>query len=144
MFEQTLAIVRNTFLESVRQPIMLVVLFAATIALIMCIPLSAFTMEDDQRMLIDIGLATVFLCGTLLSAFIATNVLGQEIENRTALTVISKPVSRPVFVIGKYFGVAAALTLATIYMSFVFLLMEQHKVLQTARDPIHAPVVVFG
>lgn len=144
MLEQTLAIIRNTFLESVRQPIMLVILFAATMALILCIPLSAFTMEDDQRMLIDIGLATVFLCGTLLAAFIATNVLGQEIENRTALTVISKPVGRPVFVVGKFIGVAAALTLATIYMSFVFLLIEQHKVLQTARDPIHVPVVLFG
>ena len=43
-----------------------------TIALILANPLAAFTMEDDQRMLIDMGLATVFLCGCLLSAFIAT------------------------------------------------------------------------
>lgn len=144
MFQQTLAIIRNTFFESVRQPIMLVVLVAATIALILSNPLAAFTMDDDQRMLIDIGLATVFLCGALLAAFIATNVLGREIDNRTALTVISKPVSRPVFVIGKYLGVAGALALGTLYMSFVFLLVEQHTVLQTVRDPIHLPVVFFS
>jgi hypothetical protein len=101
-------------------------------------------MTDDQRMFIDLGLATVFLCGALLAAFIATNVLGREIENRTALTVISKPVNRPIFVLGKYLGVAGALLVAMAYMSFVFLLAEQHTVLQTVRDPIHAPVVIFS
>ncbi|MBT8485975.1 MAG: hypothetical protein HKO59_16620 [Phycisphaerales bacterium] len=144
MFEQLFAIARNTFFESIRQPIVLVVLLVATLALVLSNPLSAFTMEDDQRMLVDIGMATVFLCGALLAAFVATGVLTREIENRTALTVISKPVGRPLFVIGKYLGVAAALTLCTIYMSLVFMLAELHSVLQTVRDPIHVPVIVFG
>ena len=95
-------------------------------------------------MMIDLGLSTVFISGTLLAAFIATNVLNREIENLTVLTVISKPVSRPLFVVGKYLGVAAALFLATAYLSFLFLLVEMHGVLQTVRDPIHQPVLVFG
>jgi hypothetical protein len=144
MFQQTLAIIRNTFFESIRQPIMLVVLVVATVALILANPLSAFTMEDDQRMFIDLGLATVFICGCLLSAFIATNVLGREIENRTALTVISKPVPRVLFVIGKYLGVAGAITLGAFYMALVFMLADLHSVLQTVRDPLHGPVIVFG
>ena len=92
MFQQLLAITRNTFFESIRQPIMLVVLVAATVLIVLSNPLSAFTMDENQRMLVDIGLATVFLAGAVLAAFIATNVLGREIENKTALTVISKPV----------------------------------------------------
>jgi ABC-type transport system involved in multi-copper enzyme maturation permease subunit len=84
------------------------------------------------------------LCGALLAAFIATNVLNREIENRTVLTVLAKPVSRPLFVVGKFLGVAGALALATIYMGCVFLLVEMHGVLQTVRDPIHQPVLVFG
>jgi len=144
MIEQTLAIIRNTFFESIRQPIVLVVLVVATVVLILSNPLAAFTMEDDQRMLIDIGMATVFLCGALLAAFVATGVLTREIENKTALTVISKPVGRPVFVIGKFLGVAGALILSTLYMCFVFLLVELHDVLQTVRDPVHVPVVAFG
>ena len=75
MLEQLLAIVRNTFFESIRQPIVLVVLVVATLLLILSNPLATFTMEDDQRMLIDIGLATVFLCGTLLAAFVATAIV---------------------------------------------------------------------
>jgi ABC-2 type transport system permease protein len=94
--------------------------------------------------MIDLGLSTVFVCGTLLAAFIATNVLNEEIENLTALTVISKPVSRPLFVLGKFLGVGGALMLATLYMGFVFMLVEMHGVLQTVRDPVHKPVLVFG
>ncbi|MCP3905136.1 MAG: hypothetical protein GY715_16040 [Planctomycetes bacterium] len=144
MLEQLLAIVRNTFFESIRQPIVLVMLVVVTLMLILANPLAAFTMENDQRMFIDIGMATIFLCGALLAAFVATGVLTREIENRTALTVISKPVGRPLFVVGKFLGVAGALLLATLYMSFVFLLVEQHSVLETVRDPIHRPVIVFG
>ena len=144
MFQQTFAIIRNTFFESIRQPVMLVVLMVATLLIILSNPLSGYTMSNDQKMLIDVGLATVFISGAILASFIATSVLGNEIENRTALTVISKPVARPLFVLGKFFGVAGALALATLYMSFVFLLVEEHSVLQTARDPVHVPVVVFG
>ncbi len=144
MFGQTIAILRNTFFESIRQPITLVLVLVATLGVIFSNLLAGFTMEDDQRMMIDLGLSTVFICGTVLAAFIATNVLNREIENRTALTVISKPVSRPLFVLGKYLGVAGALLLVTVYMSFVFMLVEMHGVLQTVRQPIHKPVIIFG
>lgn len=144
MFEQFFAIARNTLFESIRQPIVLVVLVIATVCLILSNPLATFTMEDDQRMLIDMGMATVFLCGALLAAFVATGALTREIENRTALTVISKPVGRPLFVIGKFAGVAGAMLISTAYMCFVFMLVEMHHVLETVRDPIHLPVIVFG
>jgi len=144
MIQQTLAVIRNTFFESIRQPIAFVLLVAATLLILLANPISAFTMSDDQRMLIDIGLATVFLFGMLLAAFIATSVLTQEIDNRTALTVISKPVGRPVFMLGKYVGVAAAITLAMAYMGLVFALVERHGVMQTVRDPYHMPAIFFG
>jgi hypothetical protein len=144
MFEQLLAITRNTFFESIRQPIALVILVAASFALVIGNALSAFTMQNDLHMFIDMGLATVFLSGALLASFVATGVLTREIENKTALTVISKPVGRPLFVIGKFLGVAGAMLLATAYMSFVFLLVEMHDVLETVRDPVHVPVIAFG
>jgi len=144
MLGQLLAIIRNTFFESIRQPIMLVLLVVATIGLIFSNLLAGFTMEDDQRMMIDLGLSTVLVCGSLLAAFIATNVLNREIENRTALTVIAKPVGRPIFVLGKFLGVALALLLATFYMCLVLALVEMHGVQQTVRDPAHWPVLTFG
>ncbi len=144
MFGQFFAIVRNTFFESIRQPVMLVILAAATLFIFLCIPLSAYTMEDDQRMYIDMGLATIFLCGVLLSALIATNVLTREIDNKTVLTVVSKPVTRPVFFLGKFVGVALALALGTLYMALVFMIIEVHGTMPTLATKYHLPVIIFG
>jgi ABC-2 type transport system permease protein len=143
-FEQFTAITRNTFLESIRQPIVLVVAIAATIMIVLCNPFSAWTMRDDQRMFIDLGLATVFLATAILSAFIAANVLGREIDNRTVLTVVSKPVSRPVFIVGKFVGVSLTMMLSLLYLGLVYMLVEMHGTLMTVRDPFHMPVIVFG
>ena len=66
MFTQTFAIAKNAFFESIRQPIVLVLLIAATLLLMLASPLSAFTMENDQRMLLDLGLATIFMIGMFL------------------------------------------------------------------------------
>lgn len=144
MLVQLLAIARNTFFESIRQPIVLVLLVVATLLVVLSIPFSAFTMQDDQRMFLDIGLSTVFVMGTLLAAFIATNVVNREIENGTALTVISKPVGRVPFVLGKYMGVSCAILLAMAYLSLVFVLVERHGTMQTVRTPYHLPVLLFG
>jgi hypothetical protein len=100
--EQLLAIARNTFFESIRQPVLLVVLVVAGILVVLSNPFAAYTLEDDQRMYVDIGLSTIFIGGAVLAAFVATNVLTREIDNRTVLTVVSKPVARPVFVVGKF------------------------------------------
>jgi ABC-2 type transport system permease protein len=144
LLEQLLAILRNTFLESIRQPVVLVVCVAATILVVLSNPFSAWTMQEDQRMFVDIGLSTVFLATAVLAAFISTNVLAREIENRTVLTVVSKPVPRPVFILGKYLGVSAAMLVALAFLGFVFSLVEVHGTLQTARDPFHLPVILFG
>jgi len=144
MPDQFLAIARNTFFESIRQPIMLVMVLVGAILIVCSNMLSGFTMEDDQKMYIDIGLATVFLFGTLLSAMVATSVLTREIENKTALTVVAKPVPRATYVLGKYVGVVGAMLVAIGFLSFVFMLVERHQVLQTVRDPLHWPVIMFG
>jgi len=142
MFQQVLAIIRNTFLESIRQPIVLVVTLVAAL-LVLFSGQAAFTMEDDQRMLLDMGLATLFLAGALLSAFVATSVLTREIENKTVLTVVSKPVGRPLFILGKFIGVVCAIMLPMLLLTFLFLLVELHGVRQRVMDPYHVPVIVF-
>jgi hypothetical protein len=144
VLEQLLAIARNTFLESIRQPIVLVVFAAATLLVVMSNPFSAWTMQDDQRMFVDIGLSTVFLSTAVLASFIATNVLSREIENRTVLTVVSKPVPRPVLIVGKFLGVSVAMNVTLLALGLVFMLVEVHGTMQTARDPLHMPVIVFG
>lgn len=144
MFQQISAIFKNTFLESIRQPIYLIMIGIGVIALVLNLNMASFTMDDDNKFLIDMGMATIFLCGLLIAAFVATSVLTQEIENRTVLTVVSKPVGRPLFILGKYLGVSAAVLIAVTILASAFLLTIRHGVMQTARDKVDAPVVVFG
>jgi len=144
MFEQLLTIGRNTFLESIRQPIFVVLLFVTSLALSFNPMLSAYTLDNDNKLMVDMGLSTLFLSGLLLAAFTATGVLNREVQNKTVLTVVSKPVSRPTFVIGKFVGVAAAITVAFWILGIIFLLTVRHKVLQTAADHFDMPVITFG
>jgi len=141
-----LAIARNAFLESIRQPIFAVLLVVGILAMVLNVNLAAFTLEDDNKLLIDLGLSTLFLAGLLLAAFTATGVLTREIENKTVLTVVSKPVPRAAVVAGKYLGVAAAITLAYWVLAVVFLLAVRHRVQTSVRmdETFDLPVLVFS
>ena len=107
-------------------------------------PLTSTT--DDNKLLIDLGLSTLFLSGLLMAAFTATSVLSREIENKTVLTVISKPVPRPLVVLGKFLGVAGAIATAYWLLAVVFLLTVRHRVQSSVReeDIFDGPVVTFG
>jgi len=144
MIEQLLAISRNTFVQSIRQPIYLVLVGIGVLALVMNLSLSSFTMDDDNQFLMDMGMATIFLVGLFIAAFIATSVLSREIEDKTVLTVVAKPVGRPLFILGKYLGVSGAILVATVILSCAFLLTVRHQVLQRASDQLDWPVIIFG
>ena len=144
MLTRLYTLARATFLETVRQPIFGILLLVTAGLLMLNVALAGFTLEDDDKLLLDIGLSTLLLSGLFLSAFSASGVISREIENKTALSVISKPVGRPVFVLGKFLGLMGALSLA-FYLSFlVFLLAERHGVMERSSDPWDAPVLVFG
>jgi len=141
-----LAVARNAFLESIRQPVFVVLLVVGILALVLNVNLAAFAFEDDNKLLIDLGLSTLFIVGILLAAFNATGVLSKEIESKTVLTVVSKPVSRAALVVGKYLGVAAALAVGFWVLTAVFLLAVRHRVQAGVRmeDTFDMPVLVFS
>lgn len=140
------AVARNALLESIRQPVFVVLLGTGILALVLNVNLAAFAFEDDNKLLIDLGLSTLFLIGILLAAFNATGVLSREIENKTVLTVVSKPVARATLVVGKYLGVSAAIALGFWSLVAVFLLAVRHRVQAGVRmeDTFDLPVLLFG
>jgi len=152
MIRQTLAIALNTFLESVRQPIFFVLILAGAMLQAFNVLLSAYSMgytdsaevSGDNKLLLDMGLATVFVIATLLAALIASAVVSREIENKTAMTVISKPVGRALFIVGKYIGSTASILLATVVLFLFLLIAIRHEVMSTATDKMSLPVVLFG
>ncbi|MEM1211873.1 MAG: ABC transporter permease subunit [Planctomycetota bacterium] len=148
MFEQFWTITRNTFTEAIRQPIYVVLILAGALMLILNPFLAAYSMEPgkfgDNKMLVDMGLSTLFIVGLLLAAFSATGVMSAEIESRTVLTVVSKPVPRPLVVLGKFVGVVGAISVSYLILAMVFGLTVRHRVMSTAAQDLDGPVLSFG
>lgn len=152
MYGQTLTIARNTFIEAVRQPIFFVMILICALLQVLNTWGANFSLgmsstaevHGDNKLLLDIGLATIFVCAMLLAAFIATAAVSQEIENKTVLTVVSKPVSRTAVVVGKFAGLAGAMLVALGLMVIFLLMGIRHGVMSTASDALDQPVLVFS
>ena len=147
MFTKLAAITANTFTETVRQPIYGVLLWVAAFWIAYVSPsLAAFTLVSGSniKVMMDVSLATMLLYGLLASAFSAVGVITREIESHTVLTVISKPVSRPVFLLGKYLGVTGAVLVGYYFLSLVLFMAARHGVMETASDKFDQPVLIFG
>lgn len=152
MLQQILSIARNALVESLRQPIFLMMVLLSGVLMFFSTWSTGFAMgydessevTGDNKLLLDIGMATIFVMGMLLAAFIATAVLSREIENKTVLTVVSKPVGRPTLLVGKYLGVSTAILIAVSTMLLFLMFGIRHGVMSTAADDIDQPVMLFS
>ncbi len=152
MFNKLWGIITNSFTETIRQPIYGILMLVAAGLLVLNVGLVGYTLDissdsgitGDNKLLKDVGLSTLLLFGLFLAAFSAAGILSQEIENKTVLTVISKPVSRPLFLVGKFTGLAGALAVAFYLCGIVFLLTMRHKVLERSSQDFDLPVILFG
>jgi hypothetical protein len=127
-------IAKNTFIEILRQPIYAIIVVTALFLLFISPSLAMYTMSDDNKLLREIGLSTLFLASLFIAIFSASGAVAQEMENKTIMTVLSKPVQRPIFIIAKFFGVAAAVVLAHYICSIALLMVIRHGVLETVND----------
>jgi hypothetical protein len=141
---QIIAITRNTLLQTIRQPVYGIIVFVTLAGIALTPSLTAWTLDDDNKLLRDIGLSTLLIQGLFLAAFGASSVLHTEIEDRTVLTVASKPVGRGTFLLGKYFGVLGALALGHYLAGLAFYMTMRHGVLQTAAETSDPTVLLFG
>ncbi|MCO6400547.1 MAG: ABC transporter permease [Verrucomicrobia bacterium] len=96
-----------TALEAVRQPIV-ILLTAASLCFIALMPiLFTHTLDDSARLVRDSALALHFVMGLILGVLTACTALRAELRSGTAAAVLSKPVPRALFFLGKYAGLAA-------------------------------------
>lgn len=152
MVFQALSIARNTLIESLRQPIFFVLVMLSGVLQAFNTASTGFSMgytttaevSGDDKLLLDIGMGTIFVIGALLAGFQATAVISREIVDKTVLTVVSKPVGRPTIILGKYLGVAGAIAMAVIVMITFLLFGIRHEVMTTAADIVDQPVVLFS
>jgi ABC-2 type transport system permease protein len=127
-------IAKNTFIETIRQPIYAIIIFAALFLFFISPSIAMYTMDDDNKLLREIGLSTLFLTSLFIAIFSASGAVAEELRNKTIMTVLTKPVQRPIFIIAKFLGVAAAVILAHYICTIALLMAIRHGVLETVND----------
>lgn len=121
---KTTAIARNTFSEAVRQPVLYVILFVGIALLLLSFAFTLFTFSEENtaKMIKDMGIATITLCALLVALFTASGVIADEIDKKTALTVLCKPVTRVQFLIGKYIGIIFTVICVVVIQVLIFVI----------------------
>ncbi|MBD2740392.1 ABC transporter permease [Coleofasciculus sp. FACHB-1120] len=115
------AIAVNGFREVIRDRVLYIIGFFALlmVAAWRLLPEVAATTED--KILKDVGLAAMDVLGTIVAVFVGTGLINKEIEKRTILVLIPKPLSRIEFILGKHLGLSAVLGVLVAAMTAVYL-----------------------
>jgi hypothetical protein len=105
--------------ESLRQPMFWLIAGLAGLLIMVSIIVPYFTLGDDYKLMKQVGFDIVMLFSGLFGLLTASITVNEEIEGRTAITVISKPVSRRQFFIGKYLGILLACWTMSLLLGWV-------------------------
>lgn len=133
------AVALAAFREGVRQPMYWLLTLAAFLMLTVSPFVPYFTFSEDHIMVKEIGYDTIMFAAVLFGALAASMFVSDEIEGRTAVTLLSKPVSRRQFLLGKYFGILLAALLMFGFLGCYFEAVLLYKNWFDKLDPTPTP-----
>jgi ABC-2 family transporter protein len=110
---QFAAIASNGFMELIRQPLFLLLMTSSAVFSVFLASSPYFGFGDDPKLVKDSVLAVMLLTGLFGAVLSASNSVAREIRTGTALAVLAKPVGRAQFLLAKYLGLAAAISVLT-------------------------------
>jgi Cu-processing system permease protein len=120
----------NTFREAVRDRVLYNLIAFALLLSGAAILVGQISIDIERLVVVNLGLTAVSLFGVVIAIFIGIGLVSKEIDKRTLYTVLSRPVRRWEFVVGKFFGLTGTLVVNTFFMAigvFLALLCVAHK-----------------
>ena len=117
------AIAANSFREVIRDRILYFIGFFALLMAFAWRLLPEIAVGTDQKIFLDLGLAAIGLLGVIVAVFVGTGLINKEIDKRTILVLIPKPLSRAEFILGKHLGLSGVLAVMLGVMLVIYLLM---------------------
>lgn len=134
MIGRVYAIALNTFREAIRQRVLYGILVIALGLNLFSLVLGEMSLHEEARIARDVGLGGVSLFGSIIAIILGVTLLYGEIQKRTIHTIVSKPIERHEFVLGKYLGMATTLTiLVVIFAVEMYLVLLLQDVPFTVR-----------
>lgn len=136
-------IARATVKEAFRQPIFSLMTGIGALVILVNYWIPFFTMGSDTRVFIDCGLQTILICSLLLSVWTASISVADEIEGKTAMTLLSKPINRRQFIVGKYSGILQAALMMIALLGLVLFVASYLKFGYDQRETgeVEAPIL---
>ncbi|TRU02600.1 MAG: ABC transporter permease [Microcystis sp. Msp_OC_L_20101000_S702] len=117
------AIAANSFREVIRDRILYFIGFFALLMAFAWRLLPEIAVGTHQKIFLDLGLAAIGLLGVIVAIFVGTGLINREIDKRTILVLIPKPLSRAEFILGKHLGLSGVLAVMLGVMLVIYLLM---------------------
>ncbi len=108
----------STFKESIRNKVFYNLLFFALLMIGLSLVLANLTIGETLKIIKDFGLSSISLFGTLIAIFVGISLVYKEIDKKTIYTILSKPIARWQFLLGKYLGLILTLVVETAVMTF--------------------------
>ena len=114
------AVAANTFREAVRDRVLYNLIFFALLLVGASLLFGQISIGIERIVLINLGLTAISIFGVVIGIFIAIGLVAKEIEKKTLYTILSRPVRRWEFIVGKFGGLAWTLVVNTFFMAFGF------------------------
>ena len=117
------AIAQNTFREAVRDRILHSIIFFAVGMILLSIVLKEVTIGEQDKVVRSIAQSSIDIFASIMAMFLGISAIGKELENKTIYTLLSKPISRAHFLLGKYFGIILTILAEVILLSTFYTLI---------------------
>lgn len=127
LFPKIAAISLATFKSEVSQPVYFLVIAAGVCFITVSIFLPYNTFGEDIKMYKDSGVTLIRVLAIFVAIWAASKSVAEEIDGRTALTVLSKPVGRRQFILGKIAGISQVIGLLFIVLGLWFVFWTSYK-----------------
>jgi len=114
------AIARNTLREAIRHRVLYTLLFFALAMIGTGVLLASLSYVERERILQDVGFAAIRVFSVAIAIFVGIGLVHKEVDRRTIYTILSKPIARSEFLLGKYLGLLATLWLQIAVMGLGF------------------------
>ena len=111
----------NTFREIVRNKFLYLIIFFAFAFIVFSFSIWSLTIGDDEKVIVDFGLAMIEIFGLIWVLFVWSQLLFKEVEGKTIFLILSKPIERYEFVLGKFFWFSFTILLIVLLQSILFL-----------------------
>ena len=118
------ALAANTFREAIRNKLLYTLLGFGVVMIVSGVVLSTLSYVEIDEILQDIGMSAIRLFGAGIAIFVGIGLIHGEVDRRTIFTILSKPVSRAEFLIGKWAGLTVTVWLQLVLMAVAFVLVS--------------------